>query len=461
MSKAAFCGRGVMLDLIVVHNHHHSHLSGHHFIVSILRGLLNPANLLSHMVRCPRVLSWPCLLSLLPQVLKLTQFTTTFTEREQERNRQDISEEDEPLQQLSNRSFEGAFHEDNTSFRRKWLGPSSLQVFTQWLDLSSISHGGQALSSLFRFGMRYTEEMEIPFSTMGLDSLPRLPPIPDRNRFVSAYFASIQPIFPVLNKDDFSAILEKFDWLSSDQGLERIPFVAPADRPSLACIYAVMSIGVDEENNANTPMGDAYLKTAFSLYAHVISTPYLSSVQALLLLSIALKVRNKDGSAWHVVGHAVRAAQSLGIHRSRKTDSQPNDNLQLDARAWWTAYCLDKIMGFETGRPSAIDDEDCNQQMPSAFLVPASGYSGGNQGSDCFIALINLAKIQSRISKRLFKFKAANNSAQILQEIGELDHSLISWLETVPPDIRPGNDMFCGPDMFSPAAFLALQYHQT
>jgi Fungal specific transcription factor domain len=303
--------------------------------------------------------------------------------------------------------------------------------------------------------------MEIPFSTIGLDSLPQLPPILDRNRCVSAYFTSIQPIFPILNWDDFSTVLNKFNWLSFDQAPDQAPFIAPADRPSLACVYAVMSIGVDEENNSNTPMSDVYLKTAFSLYAHIISTPYLSSVQTLLVLSIALKVRNKDGSAWHVVGHAVRAAQSLGLHRSRNQNSVGEDNLELDSRVWWTAYCLDKIMGFETGRPSAIDDEDCSQQMPPSYRQLSQTETDPSHRSDCFHALVNLAKIQSRISKRLFKFKPTNNSAQILQEIGELDQSLISWLETVPPDIRPGNDMFCTPDMFSSAAFLALQYHQT
>jgi hypothetical protein len=261
----------------------------------------------------PRILS--------PDLEFVQSLTNVFAGQHQEQEHESIHEDDEPLQQLSNRSLEGAFHEDNTSFRRKWLGPSSLQVFTQWLDLSSISHGGQALSSLFRFGMRYTEEMEIPFSTTGLDSLPRLPPIQDRNRCVSAFLSSIQPIFPILDMEAFSIVLNKFDWLSSDQGQEQASFIAPADRPSLACVYAVMSIGVDEENNANTPMGDVYLKTAFSLYGHIISTPYLRSVQAFLLLAIALKVRNKDGSAWHVVGHAVRAAQSLGMHPPEATIS--------------------------------------------------------------------------------------------------------------------------------------------
>jgi hypothetical protein len=198
-----------------------------------------------------------------------------------------------------------------------------------------------------------------------------------------------------------------------------------------------MSIGVDEENNASTPMGDVCLKTAFSLYGHIISTPYLSSVQAFLLLAIALKVRNKDGSAWHVVGYAVRAAQSLGLHRSRRSDFVGKDNAELDVRVWWTACCLDKVMGFETGRPSAIDDEDCNQQMPLSYNKSLLADNTGSQRSNCFQALTNLAKIQSRISKRLFKFKPTNNSAQVLQEIGEIDNSLNSWLETVPSDIRP------------------------
>ena len=296
---------------------------------------------------------------------------------------------------------------------------------------------------------------------MDLHSLPRLPPVQDRNRYVSAYFSSIQTIFHILNADDFSTALGKFDWLSSNQGQEETPLIVPADRSVLACVYAVMSIGIEEENNANTPFGDVYLKTAFSLYAHIVSIPYLSSVQAFLLLAIALKVRNKDGSAWHVVGHAVRGAQSLGLHRSRGQDIIGKDIAELDARVWWTAYCLDKIMGFETGRPSAIDDEDCNQQMPQPYKATSGTDERAIKNLDCFCAVINLAKIQSRISRQLFKFKPTSNSAEILQEIGKLDRSLISWLETVPPDIRPGNDMFCTPEMFSPATFLALQYHQT
>lgn len=376
-----------------------------------------------------------------------------------------LSPSQESLNILTGASQEEAFHEDNSSFRRKWLGPSSLQVLTQWLDLSSTIYGGQPISSMFRFGMEHAEEMPLPFPLGGSGGVTFLPHIPERNEYINIFLKAVHPLFPIMDVKDIWRQVIKFDWLSRETTDRTHPpshAVPPSDRPLLASIYVMVSMGADEKANENTQLGEVYLTAAFSMYGHLVAMPYLPSVQALLLLSIALRERTKDGSAWQTISQAIRIAQSLGLHRFRARNVSGIHEPELDARVWWTAYCLDKVMSFETGRSSMIDDEDCSQTLPKPYYNSYFGECGEAKGPDCFGAFIGLARVQSAISKRLFRQSARSRTpSQLLYETGELDHSLCDWLETVPPEIRPGRDLFCDPSIHSFAVFLALQYHQT
>ncbi|CZR57795.1 uncharacterized protein PAC_07684 [Phialocephala subalpina] len=362
---------------------------------------------------------------------------------------------DPEIQPLSATSPEEA-HLALGSKKRKWMGSSSVQVLTQWLDLYSSARGpGQPLSASFRFGMKHAEEVSLPLFVQ----LPKLPENGMRSRYIDTYLANVHDIFPVIDVQDFTTNLERFAWLDAGVNVpcDLDTMLPPSDRPILACIYAVISIGIDEEAGETTELGKLYLDAAYSLHAHSVAMPYLSSVQAILLIVLALRLRCKDGAGWNILAQGIRIAYSLGLHRDRSSPQQISTPAsQLESRIWWAAFCLESIMSFESGRPCMINVDDCNQIMPSSLG------DGHNDGLDFFAALIRLCQVQRKIGARLFGSSLSNKSqGDLMFYTGELDRELLDWADSLPVDVRPGHDIFCPPEYFSFAVFLALQYHQT
>ncbi len=310
---------------------------------------------------------------------------------------------------------------------------SSLYILVQWLDLLFAQRPDWSpIFPNFRRGMAYTVEMPLPFPV----SLPPLPNPQEQEEYISIFTNKIHPIFPVLNLDTFRTSLA-----TSTSKMEQEPSVLdPKDYPALACAYAVCSISADEKYGCITLAGTRYLEAAYFLHAYLLAMPYVESVQALLLLSIVLRSRNKDGASWGTLGQAIRMAQSIGLHRqissSNNSDSrQPRTEEQADlhARIWWTAYCLERTMELETGRPSAIQDSECDQILPafSPFAVQDVA------SFDYFRALIDLAKIQTQISDRLYRKKLVKRQTeQLLHDSGLLDRALLDWAEKLPEGIR-------------------------
>ena len=319
----------------------------------------------------------------------------------------------------------------NDGSKRKYMGASSLQVLTQWLDLSFSAFGMEKTPSAhFRFGMTGSEEVSLPLSM----ALPPLPAFPERESCVSAFFSRIHPMFPLLAETSFRSTVKQL----AEADLNSL---SPSNRPLLASVYGVISIGADERAGTTTENGTKYFTAAFSMYAHLVAYPYRSSVQAILILVLALRGRNKDGSAWDVHGQAIRLAQSIGLHR-KVLPVHASDDPELDSRVWWVAYCLDKIMGFESGRPTAINDTECDQILPAPVSVNHRSDSTGlttavTNEPDFFGALVGLAKTQSAISTRLFQYQPMEKPIEAqLQATGELDQALLDWAETVPLEIR-------------------------
>ncbi|KAJ9626871.1 hypothetical protein H2203_003327 [Taxawa tesnikishii (nom. ined.)] len=335
-----------------------------------------------------------------------------------------------------------AFNTDSDSFRRKYLGPSSLQVYSQWLELSFQSLGA-SISRRFKFGMRICEEMDLPLSA----TLPILPT--EWRRYVNVFFDNMHPLFPLLDREAFTSRAEH---ISESGSMQATP---AASRPYLACLYAVVSIGMDEASQSDSQPDYQYLQAAYSLYAHLVALPYFESAQALLLLTIALRGRNKDGAAWQTLGQAIRILQSLGLHRRRPPGQNGHDlAAELDKRVWWSAYCLEKLLVFEAGRPSMIHDGDVDQELPTPTMHP-----------DVLSAMIGLCRIQESIISRLYNkrmWTTVQKPRNVLLATGELDALLIQWAESLPRTLRPDYDMgSCPPELHTFRSFLTMQFQQT
>ena len=304
---------------------------------------------------------------------------------------------------------------DKTTSRRQMVrsGSSSMYVLVQWLDLFFAKYDNwDAIFPYFQQSLAYSMEVPLSFPM----SLPALPSLSETQEYISIFFSRIYPVYPIIDKESFSKSIENLRMKMASKLDSR-------DYPELACAYAVFSACADEADGHPTEIGTHYFESAYVLYAHIVGIPYLTSVQALLLLAVVLRNRNKDGASWDILGQAIRIAQSIGLHRNVSSGSDGDD---CHSRIWWTAYTLERTMELETGKPSAIRDEDCDQILPKM------------QTSDIYFqGLIRLSKIQTRAIDLLYgKSHHRKSTKELLLEMGRIDRALLDWAAEFPESIR-------------------------
>jgi len=344
------------------------------------------------------------------------------------------------------------------------MGGSSLQCLALFVDIYLRRKGLPIISSNFRNGMRYVEEYQLSLAT----PIPPLPALEPLRTYLDTFFTRVWPVYPVVDRASVEADIQHFHHLeySAPAGLQAN--LTSAHIPQLVSIFSIIVIAADEAAGEITELGNAYLDAAYSLFPHLVGMPYLASVQALILLSVALRSRCKDGQSWHILAQAIRIAHSIGLHRfirpwasSTSLENLPAGyqvDLGLHGRVWWSCYAMEKLMELETGRPSAINDEDIDQVLPPAPWPAANP-------NDFFSYWVRLAKILSQISKHLYRQKP-DSAWQLMSEIGSLDQQLQEWANVMPEGIKPGHELFAShglgqqPYQQHISGFLSLQYYQ-
>lgn len=330
----------------------------------------------------------------------------------------------------------------NSISQRKYKGPSSLQAFAQWFHVNSRILD-QDLSEYFRHGLRYSEEMDIPPSL----SMPAL--CPEWADYVDAYFQDIAPLFPVIRREKtirLATYLSRFGVLGQN---------SVGDRPAMACVYACIALGARSKGRSG--IAQAYIEAACSLTGYLTSLPYLESAQALLLIAVEHRGREKNGAAFLAVRQAISILNSMGLHR---TPSYGNDHLsvahqQTDRRIWWTAYALEKTIALEDGRPSSTPDCSLDQDISAdaAALHQLSTWRS-------FVAL---AKIQNQISEGFYDQSAWRDTTKfdtMLEMQSNLNKALAQWSDTLPAHLKPcRNSGSCPSDLLASRTFLSFQYH--
>ncbi|KAL4803982.1 fungal-specific transcription factor domain-containing protein [Aspergillus unguis] len=268
------------------------------------------------------------------------------------------------------------------------------------------------------------------------EEIPMLPstyyPMVDKgtaDRYLTAYLTSVNSLFPVVSPPVLTASFNSF----YDTG--------SSNDPVLVCtIYTVLALGSrqdDAQDEAQRLFG-----AAWELYGRVVSTPYLPSVQALLLMALELMNSHKDGQAMLAVGTAVRIAQSIGMHRRLSSHTQPRERrfiaqeYSLRTRIWWVCYCLDKKLSFDTGRPSAINDIECDVDTPAEMAMLL--HSGTTSDQDEFLkGLVQLCQIQSAVVSRLFcRTDHEAEYPHLVHEIEALDGQLLAWKAALPRSLQ-------------------------
>lgn len=339
----------------------------------------------------------------------------------------------------------------------KFVGGTSVQCLFAFVDLHMSIRGQGTGGPSFRHGMRHSEEFSVPL-------VPDLPELPSRQVMyghIDTFMNNIWPLFPAVDREDLVADVDRLSVLAEAGSAGLGQKITPRDVPSLAMLYLIVCIGKDESSGCISKESTRYLSAGYSLSAHLTGMPYVKSAQVLFVLSLALHGQARDGQAWNIVGHAIRIAHSVGLHKSLHIQ-QPTAsdapkgyraNHNLYRRLWWSCFALEKLLQMECGRPSGALTGSFDRLLPS-YDAPKDG------APDYFTAWVSLAGIMGRISDRLYSRKFTT-SQEMFMEVCALDQALVDWDRSLPERLRPRSERLecldAGSDSVF-ASFLSQQY---
>ncbi|GAC94359.1 transcription factor [Pseudozyma hubeiensis SY62] len=399
---------------------------------------------------------------------------------------------------------------DGSPNRFKVLGGSSLQYLFKFTDVCLASYGFDATAPLFRHGLTPSDDFVMPL----FPTLPDLPAQRVLSHCIDIFFARVWPAFPALDRDAVQAEADLLLELQAEEPSTLPSTARPAESlqskvrssqvPGLVVLYAIICIGLHETSPADPVLEQVrrnaapYLTACYSLHAHLTAMPYQSSVQALLLVALALRACGKDGQAWYILGLALRLAMSLGLHKSVETPQQrglpPNSSASLRRRLWWSCFSLERLLQLENGRPSSIDSTQDYGSLDANLTIRLPGFGlwrpGQTSDSDSspnsdeqdhhvvspeeaeaydlpeqrtnrlFTAWVSLSAIMGQISDRFYNHRFGH-ATELLGETARLAQCLTKWEASLPPSLKPGSSSFAGnvDHAHVAIAFLAQQYY--
>ncbi|KAL8703253.1 MAG: hypothetical protein Q9201_003559 [Fulgogasparrea decipioides] len=189
-----------------------------------------------------------------------------------------------------------------------------------------------------------------------------LPSKASADLFVTAYFGTVHPSFPILSRTRF---LMDYEQLYS---VDR----SRLSDPVMAILHLVLALGAVHTYMTQAPWASeerAYLlrfamAKATVLDSNIFRVSGLEQVQVCGLGGLYLLV-----IAWNVAGLGIRAAQALGMHLINITPNFPDRDKNLRLGIWFSVLSLERTMTVITGRPSMVRDLDCSVRLPRDGLI--------------------------------------------------------------------------------------------
>lgn len=170
------------------------------------------------------------------------------------------------------------------------------------------------------------------------------------------YFRHLHPLLPILHPPTFRRDIEN-GRATHDTAFRGLVF----------CVLTISSRFSSDRRvlaDPNDPASAGDHWAAGSRLYHQAFAASLINVQMLLLTSTFMHASIGPGSAWTILGMAIRASMDIGLHQERAhQDFKPFDQ-EMRRRAFWAAFILDCIFTICLGRPSAIKMEDCRVNLP-------------------------------------------------------------------------------------------------
>ncbi|KAL8697407.1 MAG: hypothetical protein Q9224_002336 [Gallowayella concinna] len=278
-----------------------------------------------------------------------------------------------------------------------------------------------------------------------------MPPKASADSFVSVYFTTVHPSFPILSRAHF---LRTYEQYYSFGDLNR------SSTPSLVLIHLVLAIGAMHTyaTQASVIGEDKYRLLRFAkskttiLDASVFQASNYEQVQLCGLGGLYLFVLYEINQAWKLCGFAIRCSQGLGMHLKNTTPDMAESQKSIRLAIWFSVLSLERTLAVITGRPSIVRDLDCTATLPSTGVVDpdvhlltrnsrdqAESTWQGTQGPavimdpNFFLRYVELTSLADSVLSSLYSASIRHVKWQQLQStIQELDLKLSTWNTTLP-----------------------------
>ncbi|CAG8457062.1 10184_t:CDS:2, partial [Cetraspora pellucida] len=347
--------------------------------------------------------------------------------------------------------------------------------------LQYLIHSGRYKDGLL--ALSNNTNIQTSASNQKLALRPELMELPSQelsDHLLNLYFKYVHPDVPIIYKPRFFELLKDH---------EHLPYLL---LNSMYCIASNYSDRPEIRKDRENPLtaGDIYFDRAKALLDNDYDRAHVTTVQALVLLSIREHGTGQDTRAWIYAGMATRMVQSLGMHRNNEKwhsiTLSPGEK-EEQRRIFWNCYILDRIPSSYLGRPLAIDEKDVDAALPSEHeydefesfsfkmghaisIISSPDTTNNNDKTPIqvnkeskklnsahimsrFNCLIRLCEIKGRILQNIYGIKC--NQASVSDSvISILESSLRTWFVTLPPDLQ------CNPDQnFDDFDLLTLALH--
>ncbi|CAG8452564.1 14471_t:CDS:2 [Cetraspora pellucida] len=120
--------------------------------------------------------------------------------------------------------------------------------------------------------------------------------------------------------------------------------------------------------------GEPYSTQANKYLLEALDTACLENIQAFLLLALYGYGSALGSKTYTYIGIAIRMAHSLGLHKidditsNSSSDCKGSEDVfiakETKRRTFWSCFVLDRFSSCALGRPSIIQEEDCDVRFP-------------------------------------------------------------------------------------------------
>jgi proline utilization trans-activator len=202
---------------------------------------------------------------------------------------------------------------------------------------------------------------------------------------VEAFFSHVHPNFFLFHRASFQADYEAL-YSGGTNANARIESECDIGWTVCLCMVLVFGCQIRHRSPDDQRPPSSYTKLRRKLFSlaqsclpQLVYASTLDNVRALLLIALYLHAINERNASWTLVGCATRIAIAIGLHRKGAVPFGTSPLVsplerELRKRVWWTLYNFEQLTCTLLGRPTAVDEAEVDQELPSESILDDGQY---------------------------------------------------------------------------------------